>query len=521
MRAQGALEYLIIIAAVLGISAVVVLFVGGAFMGSSGGADLSKCRLAAANCQKDMATGLSSTCPYCDTSCVDSSGKDLLDKTPGCGFACQQCKKGTAPSGSAQGGSVAYWKLDEGYGITAIDGVGSTSGTFLGETFVDGSLINNPPRVSGKYGGALDFNGYTFDGAKGYVRASSSSTLDTAALTISTWVYPKNLLPFGGYALGVVSNGDYFTNGWRFILETGTGRVYWQFKATDGTGNSIWSPTGVSVNTWTHIAVTYDWTTATIYINGVPAVTQTFSKTLSYAGWHDIRIGASDYYFNGTIDSVRVWNRALSQLEIQADKDSSRPLNRTVADWEFEEGAGQYANDSHIWVAGKSGTALSFDGVNDYADLGSSPSLNFVNYTIEGWAKPASSGVAGRHLVERGAVGGSGYLIQFWNNDNIYFYQSVAGNYYAVSQATPFAHDSLFHYFAATFTYDGATSTLSMFYDGAQKGSRSAAGAPDLPLASDTLKLGFGTFNGALDEVKIYNYALPASEILAHYNALK
>ena len=79
MRAQGALEYLIIIAAVLGISAVVVLFVTGAFTGSSSGADISKCRLAVANCQRDLTLGLGTSCMQCDDACkVSSTGKEVL-----------------------------------------------------------------------------------------------------------------------------------------------------------------------------------------------------------------------------------------------------------------------------------------------------------------------------------------------------------------------------------------------------------------------------------------------------------
>lgn len=96
MNGQGALEYLIIIAAVLGISAVVVVFVTGAFTGSSGGADVSKCRLAAANCQKDMATGLSTSCTQCTGACIDSGGKDVIDGTVGEGYACVKCKQGNA-----------------------------------------------------------------------------------------------------------------------------------------------------------------------------------------------------------------------------------------------------------------------------------------------------------------------------------------------------------------------------------------------------------------------------------------
>jgi hypothetical protein len=93
-RAQGALEYLIIIAAVLGISAVVVLFVSGAFTSSTAGADISKCRLAAANCQKDLALGVGTSCNYCTGACTDSGGRDVIDGTQGKGYACIKCNQG-------------------------------------------------------------------------------------------------------------------------------------------------------------------------------------------------------------------------------------------------------------------------------------------------------------------------------------------------------------------------------------------------------------------------------------------
>lgn len=72
MRAQGALEYLIIIAAVLGISAVVVLFISGTFTATSSGADVALCRQTTANCANRLATGVSTSCPECDTNCEGS-----------------------------------------------------------------------------------------------------------------------------------------------------------------------------------------------------------------------------------------------------------------------------------------------------------------------------------------------------------------------------------------------------------------------------------------------------------------
>jgi hypothetical protein len=271
---------------------------------------------------------------------------------------------------------------------------------------------------------------------------------------------------------------------------------------------------------WNHIAVVYTNKQPKIYLNGVLVRTGlTSTRPIVYAP--NIVGGGSYGHFAGLVDSVRIFGRDLTENEIKEEMKFPRPVVRPVGAWEFDEGTGLSANDSHIWMAGKSGSALSFDGVDDYVYFGGNPSLDLVNYTIEGWAKPASSGVAGRHLVERGSIGSSGYLIQLWDNNAIFFYQMVTTGYYVIAQSTPFAHDSNFHHFAMTFTYDGTTSTLTSFYDGVQKDSRSTPAAPVPPLSSDTLKLGFGRFNGTLDEIKIYNYALPATEILAHYNALK
>jgi hypothetical protein len=82
-KAQGALEYLIIIAAVLAIAAIVVLFITGAFSGASGGGDIAKCRLAAATCNQNIVTGIYTDGESCEESCMgacqDSAGNDVMD----------------------------------------------------------------------------------------------------------------------------------------------------------------------------------------------------------------------------------------------------------------------------------------------------------------------------------------------------------------------------------------------------------------------------------------------------------
>ncbi len=68
-KGQGALEYLIIIAAVLAIAAIVVLFLSGAFKSASTGGDVGKCKQAASQCATELATSSGATCSYCDEAC--------------------------------------------------------------------------------------------------------------------------------------------------------------------------------------------------------------------------------------------------------------------------------------------------------------------------------------------------------------------------------------------------------------------------------------------------------------------
>jgi len=105
-KAQGALEYLIIIAAVLAIAAIVVLFLTGAFKGAVGGGDIAKCRLAAATCASNIASGVYTTAgactPSCIAACANAAGYDVMatgvkvtgTTCPVGTFACLNCSAG-------------------------------------------------------------------------------------------------------------------------------------------------------------------------------------------------------------------------------------------------------------------------------------------------------------------------------------------------------------------------------------------------------------------------------------------
>ena len=78
-------------------------------------------------------------------------------------------------------------------------------------------------------------------------------------------------------------------------------------------------------NTWTHLAVTYDNATLRLYINGVQASSVAYTGNLITSA-NPLQIGGDSLYgqyFQGIIDEVRVYDRALSQAEIQADMNTA------------------------------------------------------------------------------------------------------------------------------------------------------------------------------------------------------
>jgi hypothetical protein len=177
--------------------------------------------------------------------------------------------------------------------------------------------ISGATRSAGRtgFGGAL-----TFDGVNDWVTVADNASLDlSTAMTVEAWVRPTAL------GAGV----------WRTILlKEGTGNMAYELYANNDVsrpaayatfGTTIRGITGtaaLALNTWTHVATTYDGANQRFYVNGV--LVRTLARTgsiIATAG--PLHIGGNEVWggewFAGSIDEVRIYRRALSQAEIQAD----------------------------------------------------------------------------------------------------------------------------------------------------------------------------------------------------------
>jgi hypothetical protein len=207
-------------------------------------------------------------------------------------------------------GLIAGYGIDLGSGTNLADMSGhGINGTITGATWV------NP----GKYGRALSFNGST-----NYVNLGNPALMATSgSMTWSAWVRPSTTPADDGIILGRSDSGT----GWQLKTSPDTGPRRFAV-AVSGALNEHTQRYGTItpvLNTWYHVAGVYDAAALTLdlYVNGA-LDNGTLAGTVP-SSQYDPALAASigrrsgGFYFGGQIDEVRIYNRALTPAEIQAD----------------------------------------------------------------------------------------------------------------------------------------------------------------------------------------------------------
>jgi len=203
---------------------------------------------------------------------------------------------------------VGYWHFDEGAGTSTYDASG------IGN---NGVLTNGPTwQVSAncKAGMCLDFNGTT-----NYINVGNKSeyTLPTQG-SVSLWMYISSTW-VGSSFPNVVSKGasaGWDTDGWSLYVFS-DGRIgVGQRSGATVSGTSF---TNTLKDQWIHIVGLWNGTQIKIYQNGIIKGTATQSSSLP-TNATPLLIGKDQntQYFDGLIDEVRIYNRALSATEILA-----------------------------------------------------------------------------------------------------------------------------------------------------------------------------------------------------------
>lgn len=221
-------------------------------------------------------------------------------------------------------------------------------------------------------------NALHFDGANDYVAIPPVAT-NLNTFTIEMWIKPNSVPATGDIALLNTNSWD-GTNGSSVHFQMEGSKVLISvYGITTGWPSSNYTPV---VNTWQHIAVTYDRPNNSVrfYINGV--LVSTVNKTLPVAKIDAACIGAwgaTQRFFNGAIDEVRIWSTLRTGKEIADNKDTLLSNPATIPDllayYDFNQGVADGDNTSIPVLL--DGSASELNGtLNNFAKTGATS--NFV-----------------------------------------------------------------------------------------------------------------------------------------------
>jgi hypothetical protein len=457
-------------------------------------------------------------------------------------------------------GLVGHWTFDEGTGTRANDSSG------LGNT---GTLVGSPTWATGKLGKALSFNG-----SNQFIRASVPAAR-TSVVTVSAWIKPASSMTSRQDFLASGSAALYSTNNWIFSVKGNTGvTAGLSVLGYSPSSSADLSTTGAVLTTgaWSHVVFVSDGVTTTIYVNGVSVKSGALSLNAGNTTGEFIGASSNDgvtwnFPFNGSIDDARVYNRALSAAEVAAlYKSTAVVVNAStntaggsltsglVGLWSFDgkdvnwgtgtayDRSGSGNNGSLVNMStstspaiGKIGQALKFDGSTNYISVSNSASLQPLtgDWSVGFWIYRLGTGAGDYPQVigSRPWVAGldKGWAVSYTTASGLlcsHFADGTTGFDVNTSGASCSVNtvplNSWQHWVAV---FSRSTGKLVYYKNGALDTQNSPTFPSGTVNQTDNANIGREIggannrkLNARLDDVRVYNRALSATEVKALYN---
>ncbi|MEP6699273.1 MAG: LamG-like jellyroll fold domain-containing protein [Verrucomicrobiota bacterium] len=453
-----------------------------------------------------------------------------------------------------------------------------------------GTLQNGVTFTSGEVNQAFHFNG-----SNQFVVTTNAANLSferTNAFSMDAWVRTSdtthnifiaskqtNSAPFPGYGL-LISNGEAPACDASNPTAPGAGQLT---GFLDGAVSNTCPPdfyiqvrgtTHLNDGQWHHVAMTYNGSSSAagmkLYVDGAEETEVVQEDTLgthSIANTAPFTIGSRENgagAFNGDMDEVEVFNRALVSTEVAAIfnagsagkcRSCTPPPSGMVSWWPAENNANdaQDGNNGTLqngatFTSGEVGQAFHFNGSNQFVVTTNAANLSFERtdaFSIDAWIRTSETTlnhfiVAKRQInapfkgyammVDNGqlptCVGppGAGVLSFFVDGSDT---TNCPRDHAIIVRGTRPLNDGQWHHVAGTYEGSSSASGMKLYVDGALEtpvvltdnlGTNSIAND-----AAFTTAAGSGNgpqpFNGDIDEVEIFNRALSQAEIAAIVNA--
>ncbi len=240
----------------------------------------------------DAATGITGT-NYTDTGLLDNTAYYYVVSATNAYGASSDSAEASATTVEPE--LVAHYEMDG----DATDSSGNS---------LDATVAGAPTYPQGNFEQAIAFNG-----SSDYATAPQN-VANFNDITVSAWIYWD-----GGSNWQRIFDFGNDTNHYMFLTPSTGGKL--RFAIKNGGSEQIVDTSTLSTGVWTHVAVTLEWDTATLYVNGEAVSSNTavtinpsdFNPEINYIGKSQFE---ADPLFNGRIDDFRIYSGALSPAEL-------------------------------------------------------------------------------------------------------------------------------------------------------------------------------------------------------------
>ena len=437
--------------------------------------------------------------------------------------------------------------------VDAYDPFGDSSGVALYQ------LNGNANDVSGNYNGtptSVTYGGGVFGQAGVFNGSNSKIELPTnffsfSSFTLSGWVN-SSVNSDENALFDIVDSNNYPNHTTVVVSAGGTGGNSARFLFRNYLGNQFnYEPAGDStVLGWRQYVMTYDGSTINCYINGSVVQSGNLSLTNPIGTIASNTLGESSgsRYLNGSIDQARIFNRALTPLEVEAlyteelcicdgtvDTLDILGDGSCIATYQLDGNAndlsGNYSGTPTNVSYGVGEFDLAADFNNGYIDLGRgsdglSGVLNQkVSQSVSFWMNASSPGLAGNSVIYSVYYGlGISLNVYYFNDGTLYFFTRYSGASTDYQTVQTF-NDSQWHHISVSI--DIPNLQRKVYIDNVLVSTQSLSSNPyggsssglDIGVAIGTNgNLNTQYYNGRLDQVRIFNKALSAGEVTTLYN---
>ena len=389
-----------------------------------------------------------------------------------------------------------------------------------------------------------------FGGANGAYHIADDTSYDRISLptetvngledfTIASWVKASSLNSSWNSIVSAARLGSYN----ELLLGYNGSAGKWGLWLAGIVYDDSFDSMDLGLEQWTHVTYTRVDSTVSIYLDGALSQSMAANDTALVVddggviiGQEQDAVGGSfeaSQSLNGDIDSLHIYNRALSSAEVQALYELNNNLaNGLVAHYEFEGDADDSSGNDNdgeefggvSYVDGVIGQAVSFDGIDDYIDVAHNDSLSPEILTVSVWVNIIEdNGIV--NMLLKGRWNGD-----LTNNQREYQLNTTYGNFYGEQWNNVYLLNPAVEseWSLITLTYD--KNSLRIYKNGLLDNSETFDDEINKPSNPESLTIGsaFGVENGDLgtyqnalnakmDDLRIYNRALSAEEIQTLY----